>query len=43
MNLYLENPATDREGRRRLAEMEIGVPIEEATPRLIEALRGVAA
>jgi hypothetical protein len=43
MNLYLENPAADRGGRRRLADMEIGVPIEEATPRLLEALRGVAA
>jgi hypothetical protein len=43
VNVYLENPATDREGRRRLADLEIGVPIDEATPRLIEALHEITA
>lgn len=42
VNAYLENPSLDREGRRKLVDLEIGVPIAEATEQLLRALRKVS-
>lgn len=38
VNAYLENPALDRQGRRRLAELQVGVPPGESSRRIAETL-----
>jgi hypothetical protein len=42
VNLYLQNPAADRDGRRRLADLEVSGPIGSSTGRIVKALRGIA-
>lgn len=42
VNAYLANPALDREGRRRLVELEVGVPVGEASRRVVKALAAIA-
>lgn len=39
VNAYLENPALDREGRRRLVALEVGYPIGQSVRRMLEVLR----
>ncbi len=41
VNAYLENPALDRQGRRRLAELQVGVPPGESSRRIAETLDGI--
>ncbi|MEJ5276331.1 MAG: hypothetical protein WHU94_10510 [Thermogemmata sp.] len=43
VNAYLENPALDREGRRKLVELEVGVPVGRSAETLVAALEGIAA
>ncbi len=43
VNAYLENPALDREGRRRLVELQIDVPLGESSRRIVNVLQGLAA
>ena len=40
---YLENPALDREGRRKLAELEVSPPLGESTQRIVNTLELLAA
>jgi len=42
INAYLHNPALDREARRRFVELEVGVPVGEASNRMVEALAQLA-
>ncbi|MGC8731862.1 MAG: hypothetical protein ACP5RC_06345, partial [Halothiobacillaceae bacterium] len=42
INAYLTDPALDREGRRRLVELEVGVPIGESGKRIVEILEAIA-
>jgi hypothetical protein len=42
VNAYLKDPSLDREGRRRLAELEVGQPLGTSTDRILEALRQIA-
>jgi hypothetical protein len=39
VNAYLENPALDRDGRRRLVEMQVGVAPGESSRRIVDVLR----
>jgi hypothetical protein len=39
VNAYLENPALDREGRRRLVELQVGVAPGESSRRIVDVLR----
>lgn len=41
VNLYLANPAIDREGRRRLVELEVSGPIGSSTERITNVLSSV--
>lgn len=41
-NAYLENPALDREGRKRFVDLEVGAPVGESSKRIIEALVEIA-
>jgi hypothetical protein len=41
VNAYLENPALDRHGRLRLAELQVGVPPGESSRRIVETLDGI--
>ncbi len=43
VNAYLENPALDRQGRRRLAELQVGVPPGESSRRIAETLDRIRA
>jgi hypothetical protein len=43
INAYLDNPALDREGRRKLVEMHVDVPPGESSDRTVEALAKIAA
>lgn len=38
VNAYLENPALDREGRRRLVELQVGVTPGESSRRIVNVL-----
>jgi len=38
VNAYLENPALDREGRRRLAEMQVAIPPGESSRSIVNVL-----
>jgi len=42
VNAYLADPSLDREGRRRLLELEVGQPIGQATERIAEVLAAIA-
>src|SRR5262249_1833771 len=42
VNAYLANPALDREGRRSLAELEIGQPLGTSSHRILQALEHIA-
>jgi hypothetical protein len=42
VNAYLENPALDREGRRRLVDLEIDVPLGESSRRIVHVLETLA-
>jgi len=42
VNAYLADPSLDREGRRRLLELEVGQPIGNATERIAEVLATIA-
>jgi hypothetical protein len=42
VNAYLANPQLDRENRRRLVDLEIGVPPEEASGRIADVLESIA-
>lgn len=42
VNSYLENPALDREGRRLLAELEVGQPIGEAGNCILQVLQRIS-
>jgi len=43
VNAYLENPALDREGRRRLVELQIDVPLGESGRRIVSVLESLVA
>jgi CDP-glycerol glycerophosphotransferase (TagB/SpsB family) len=43
LNAYLSDPSLDREGRRRLLELEIELPLGAATGRVLEVLQRVGA
>jgi hypothetical protein len=43
VNAYLENPALDRDGRRRLVEMQVGVAPGESSRRIVDVLRHLTA
>jgi hypothetical protein len=43
VNAYLANPALDREGRRRLVELQIDVPLGESSRRIVNVLEALAA
>jgi hypothetical protein len=38
VNAYLENPALDRQGRRRLADLQVGIPPGESSTCIAETL-----
>jgi hypothetical protein len=42
-NVYLQNPRLDRDGRRRLVELEVGAPIGESCGRILNVLERIAA
>lgn len=42
VNLYLRNPQLDRENRRRLVDLEVGVPLGEANGRIVDVLESIA-
>ena len=42
VNAYLADPALDREARRRLVELEVGVPAGRSSRRVVEVLEEVA-
>jgi hypothetical protein len=42
VNAYLSNPRLDAEGRRRLTEMQVGVPIGRSCTRILQVLETLA-
>jgi hypothetical protein len=38
VNAYLDDPALDREGRRRLVELQVGMPLGQSSRRIVEVL-----
>jgi hypothetical protein len=42
VNMYLKNPATDREGRRKLADMQVGAPLNASSTLILKALEKMA-
>jgi hypothetical protein len=42
INLYLDNPAADRDGRRKLAGLQVGVPLGQSSRRICEVLASLA-
>jgi hypothetical protein len=43
VNRYLEDPTLDREGRRRLVELEVGHTVAGASARIVAVLKSLAA
>jgi hypothetical protein len=43
LTAYLADPTLDRTGRRRLVELEVSPPIGGSSPRVLAALRRIAA
>lgn len=41
INAYLEDPSLDHEARRKLVELEVGVPIGQAGERIVEVLKQI--
>lgn len=41
INAYLANPALDRINRRRLVDLEVGVPLGEANGRIVDVLESI--
>lgn len=41
INAYLRDPSLDREGRRKLAELQVGVPLGESCRRVAEVLEEI--
>ena len=41
INAYLANPELDRENRRRLVDLEVGVPLGEANGRIVDVLESI--
>lgn len=42
INDYLDNPALDRDGRRRFVELEVGVPVGQSSQCIVESLEKIA-
>lgn len=42
VNAYLRDPSLDREGRKKLVELEVGVSVGKASERVVEALGKIA-
>ncbi len=42
INAYLETPALDRDARRRLVELEVALPIGQASQKIVETLRQIS-
>lgn len=42
VNHYLENPAIDREGRRKLVDLQVSGPLGSSTPRIIDVLASIS-
>src|SRR5207244_1466228 len=42
LNAYLRNPSLDRAERRRLVEMEVSMPLDNSSRRVVEILRQIA-
>jgi hypothetical protein len=42
VNAYLTNPQLDRENRRRLVDLEVGIPLGEANGRIVDVLESIA-
>lgn len=42
VNAYLQDPSLDREGRRRFAELEVGVPVGQSSRRIVDVLQQIA-
>jgi hypothetical protein len=40
---YLADPTIDREGRRRLVELEVGIPLGQSANRIVRVLQRIAA
>ena len=43
VNDCLAQPQSDAAGRRKLVELQLGVPVGESSRRLVEVLEGIAA
>ena len=43
VNDYLADPSLDRAGRRRLLDLEVGVPLGTSTRRIVRVLEEIAA
>jgi len=43
VNAYLADPSLDREGRRRLAEMQVGAPIGQSCRLIVDVLEKISA
>lgn len=41
VNAYLRDPSLDREGRRKLAALQVGAPLGQSCARIVEALREI--
>jgi hypothetical protein len=41
VNAFLDDPQLDTESRRRLVELEVGVPLAEATSRIVRVLESI--
>jgi hypothetical protein len=42
VNLYLSHPETDRDGRRRLADLQVSGPLGSSTSRIVSVLSQIA-
>lgn len=42
INAYLADPSQDREGRRRLAQMQVGVPLGHSCRRIVDVLESIS-
>jgi hypothetical protein len=43
VNEYLENPSLGREGRKKLAAMQVGAPLDASSSLILKTLEGIAA
>jgi hypothetical protein len=41
VNAYLDNPALDCEGRRRLVDLQVSVPVGQASPTILQTLQRI--